>query len=305
VVTVGFRFPDADGLYDGFALVVDGKDRSAELRPRDGRVETQVQVQPGQSVDLRIAYKSRGKDQWSYRPTQGVDTLDNFRLQMRTDFAAIDFPALSLSPSTRVEKDGGWDLAWDFSRAVTGRTIGMNMPQHLQPGELAATLSFSAPISLFFFLLMMWVLAVLRGIDLHPINALFLSGSFFAFHLLFGYSVDHLPVVPAFVIASAVSVVLVVSYMRLVVGPRFALVEAGAAQLVYLVGFSLAHFFEGFTGLTVTVLAVLTLFILMQLTGRIRWGDLAAGKRAVEEKEPPIPPARPDAPATSAAAMCG
>ena len=54
---------------------------------------------------------------------------------------------------------------------------------------------------------------------------------------------------------------------------RFAFREAAAAQLVYLVGFSLAHFWDGFTGLTVTILAILTLFLLMQLTGRIRWSE--------------------------------
>ena len=46
---------------------------------------------------------------------------------------------------------------------------------------------------------------------------------------------------------------------------------AAAAQLVYLFLFSYAFFFEGFTGLTVTVGAVLTLFVLMQLTARVDW----------------------------------
>ena len=72
--------------------------------------------------------------------------------------------------------------------------------------------------------------------------------------------------------ATVVSVVLVTTYLRLVVSARFAFVEAALAQLVYLVDFSLAHFWEGFTGLTVTVLAIATLFVLMQLTGRVRWG---------------------------------
>ena len=65
--------------------------------------------------------------------------------------------------------------------------------------------------------------------------------------------------------------VLVVSYLRLVVDSRFAFGPATAAQLIYLIGFSLAHFWEGFTGLTVTVLSIVTLFVLMQLTGRVNW----------------------------------
>jgi hypothetical protein len=68
----------------------------------------------------------------------------------------------------------------------------------------------------------------------------------------------------------------VVSYLRLVGGMRFALLEAGLAQLVFLVLFSYAFFFQGFTGLTVTVGAVLTLFVLMQLTGRVDWSEVFA-----------------------------
>ena len=168
----------------------------------------------------------------------------------------------------------------DFERVITGHGIGMSMPRRLQPGELAAALSFSAPISLLFFFLLLVVLGRLRGLDIHPVNYLFLGAAFFSFHLLFAYTVDHLSIAVAFALSSAVSVALVVSYLRLVVSARFAFVEAGLAQLVYLIGFSLAHFWEGYTGLTVTVLSIVTLFLLMQLTGRIRWSGLSPAPRA-------------------------
>jgi hypothetical protein len=69
------------------------------------------------------------------------------------------------------------------------------------------------------------------------------------------------------------SVSLVVSYLRLVVGLRFAAVEAGLAQVCYLVLFSYAFFLDGYTGLVVTIGAIVTLFATMQLTGRIRWSE--------------------------------
>jgi hypothetical protein len=75
------------------------------------------------------------------------------------------------------------------------------------------------------------------------------------------------------VISSLVSIALVVSYLRLVVDLRFAVVDAGLTQLIYLVLFSYAFFFEGFTGLAVTIGAILTLFVVMQMTGRIRWEE--------------------------------
>jgi len=37
-----------------------------------------------------------------------------------------------------------------------------------------------------------------------------------------------------------------------------------------------AFFFEGYTGLTITLGAVLTLFVLMQLTARVDWGAVFA-----------------------------
>jgi energy-converting hydrogenase Eha subunit G len=75
-----------------------------------------------------------------------------------------------------------------------------------------------------------------------------------------------------------VSIFLVVSYLRLVVGITFAAREAAAAQFVYLVLFSYAFFFEGFTGLAVTIGSIITLFVVMQMTGRIRWSERFATK---------------------------
>ena len=119
----------------------------------------------------------------------------------------------------------------------------------------------------------MFLLTLLRGIELHPMNYFFLAAAFFSFHLLLAYLVDHISIHVALAVCSVVSVFLVVSYLRLVVGFRFAAVEAGLAQLLYLVLFSYAFFFKGYTGLAITICSILTLFAVMQMTGRIRWAD--------------------------------
>lgn len=284
-----FDFPVAEGLYDGFRFAVNGEDRAPRLQPENGRVYTDVIVTPGEVVELEVAYKSRGIDEWRYSPANSVVGLENFKLTMATDFDGIDFPAGTISPSVKTPTDTGYQLTWDFKQVVTGQGMGMRMPDRIQPGQLSAALSFSAPISLLFFFLVLFVLGTLRKIDIHPVNYLFIAGSFFAFHLLFAYSVDHLTVLNAFALCSVVSVVLVVTYLRLVVSTRFAFVEAALAQLLYLVGFSLAHFWEGFTGLTVTVLSIVTLFVLMQLTGRIRWSEVFARPPRREREREPAP----------------
>ena len=81
------------------------------------------------------------------------------------------------------------------------------------------------------------------------------------------------------IVSSVVSVALVVSYLRLVVGIRFAALEAGTAQLIYLVIFSYAFFWKGFTGLAITIISVITLFVVMQATGKVKWSEKFAMRR--------------------------
>ena len=47
---------------------------------------------------------------------------------------------------------------------------------------------------------------------------------------------------------------------------------------MFLVLFSYAFFFEGYTGLTVTIGAIVTLFVLMQATARVDWGAVFAAR---------------------------
>lgn len=279
---IHFPFPQYDGIYDDFVFEVDGKPAADRHTAANG-VEAWVDAAPGQVVELRVAYRSRGRDQFVFRPTAGIETgeIRDFRLALHTDFADIDFPGRTLSPSDRARTDDGWTLVWRFEHLVSGSGMGVVTPSRVQPGELAAKLSLTAPISLALFTAWISVLGLLRGIAIHPVNHAFLAGAFFSFHLLFGYTADHLPVEAAFVLSSAVSVFLTVSYLRLVAGPRFAVVQAGGAQVLYQVVFSLAHFVDGMTGLTLTVLLIGTLFALMQLTGRVRWAEVLDGSASV------------------------
>jgi len=62
----------------------------------------------------------------------------------------------------------------------------------------------------------------MRNIDLHPMNYFFFATGLFRFPPAAAYLVDHISSHAVMVIASVVSVALVVSYLRLVVGIRFA-----------------------------------------------------------------------------------
>ncbi len=268
---VEFTFPSKTGIYDQFRFQVNQRpaDRVSDLSKG---LTTRVALPPGGEATIDVAYDSRGLDRWSYAFTEsGVSDAADFALTMTTDFRQVDFPAGTISPHDQRERGDGWLLTWRFASLVTGQRIGMDLPNRLNPGPLAARITAFAPVSLLFFLVVMVIIGLLQDRNLHPMNYAFISAAFFAFHLLLAYLVDHIDIHAAFAIAAAVSVLLVVSYLRLITGPAFALARAGLAQLLFLVLFSYAFFFEGYTGLAVTLGAVITLFVLMQATARVDW----------------------------------
>jgi len=271
--TVNFHlaFPAQRAVYDGLVMYVDG--HSLPVVANDQGADVQAEVEPGQTSVLHVAYRSQGLGSWTYKLGSGIAQVHQFVLNMQTNFKEIDFADDTLSPTSKQPTSDGWKLTWQYSNLLSGFQIGMTMPEKLQPGPLAGEISFFAPVSLFFFFFLMFIITALRNIDLHPLNYFFLACAFFAFHLLLAYLVDHISIHAAMILSSIVSIALVVSYLRLVVGLRFAAVEAGAAQLIYLVIFSYAFFWKGFTGLAITIISIVTLFVVMQVTGRIRWSE--------------------------------
>ena len=284
--TVDFRlkFPAQKAIYDDLQMKVN--EQTVALTTDDQGTVGQATMGPGDTARLHVAYRSQGLDCWRYQLGDGIAQARDFMLTMQTNFRDIDFADDTLSPTSKQLIPGGWQLTWQYSNLVSGFQIGMTMPQKPQPGPLAGEISYAAPVSLFFFFFLMFIITTLRNIDLHPMNYFFLATAFFAFHLLLAYSVDHISIHAAMILSSAVSVGLVVSYLRLVVGLRFAALEAGTAQLIYLVLFSYAFFWKGFTGLAITVIAIITLFVVMQVTGKIRWSERFAARARV-----PVPSA--------------
>jgi inner membrane protein involved in colicin E2 resistance len=300
-VTFTLNFPTSQAIYDDLVLTVDGAPVTLESEKSSARGSARVLA--GKSAVLRVAYKSQGLGDWRYSlgaPTNQGDSTQyqtgsdvaqvrDFSLKMTTNFKDIDFPENTLSPSRKDPTSNGWVLDWNYTNLVSGYQIAMTMPEKLQPGPLAGRISFFAPVSLFFFFFLMLIITTLRGIELHPMNYFFLAAAFFSFHLLLAYLVDHISIHAAFAICSAVSIFLVVSYLRLVVGTRFALREAAMAQFIYLVAFSYAFFLKGFTGLAITIGSILTLFVVMQATGKIRWKE----KFSLQLPPPSITPIEP------------
>jgi hypothetical protein len=268
--TVTYQFPSANITYENPILRV--QDVEATVSGDGEPIRFVVHLAPGEEADIHIAHTSKGQDTWRYSFGDSLTTVKDFSLTMNTDFTEYDYPEQTISPSegTRTR-----EIKWVFTGLVTNDDIGLSMPHRLNPGPLVGRMSYFAPVSLLFFFTVLVVLGAVRDdTSLHPMHYFFLGASFFSFHLLFAYLVDHVIPEIGFVIAAVVSMALVIGYLWRVAGARFALREAGISQLLFLVLFSYAFFFEGYTGLVVTIGAILTLAALMQITAKVDWAEV-------------------------------
>lgn len=304
--TITFPFPAANAVYDDFVFKVNGsvvdfsKDDISTSNDK-GVITYSLPAKTGDEIVLETGYKSQGMDRWEYRFGEGnVHKISNFSMNMNTDFNDIDFPDNTISATSKEMTSEGWNLQWKYKNLISGYSLGMLMPAKINPGPLASSISYFAPVSLLFFFTFIFIVSTIKDIRIHPMNYFFLAGAFFAFHLLFSYTVDHIDIYLSFILSSFVSIFLVVTYLRLVVDNKFAMTYAGISQFIYLVLFSYAFFLEGFTGLTVTIGAIITLFVLMQMTGKVDWDEkfksttLPAIKPAFPAKQSAIKPEQPE-----------
>ena len=291
VYDLDLGLPDAEATYHDVVLQVDGADLAAGSDPRDG-IQARIELAPGQVRELRLAYRTRGLRSWRYRPGTHLGRVRDFDLTVRTDFAAYDFPDDGIAAHATTLGDDGATLRWTTPEMITSRSIGVVVPERLNPGPLSARMTFFAPVCLGFFFLILATVTVVRGAAIHPMHYAFVAGGFVAFHLLFAYLVDLVPLHLSFAIAAVTSVVLVTAYLRAAIGPSLPTLWVAAGQLCFLVLFSYSFFIEGATGLTVAIGSVLFLGFLMWITAKVDWA--AFFRRSG-------PPSRTRGPATTVA----
>ncbi len=274
--------PHPELRYDGFELSVGGV--ATGRTPEAGKVSEAVRLGAGESVSVGVRYRTRGLGTWKYTFV-GAARIAGFHLDMTTDFADYDIPAGSNSASTIDDTGGGKHLTWDYDGVINAGAIGMEMPKLLNPGPVAARITFFAPISLLFFFSVLTIIAAVKGLQLHPMHYFFLAAGCFVFQLLFVYLVDLIPAQLAFGVAAAVSLVLVCSYLWRVRGSSLARIGF-VAQLAYMVLFSASFFFDGLTGITITIGSIATLALLMMMTARVDWEEIFKAKSSPKPAQP-------------------
>ncbi|HEY2749532.1 MAG TPA: hypothetical protein VGL86_33160, partial [Polyangia bacterium] len=171
-IVVRFPLGVAEAVYDGFEVRDEHGDK-LETRIAAGVAEWRAIFRAGERRRWSVEYRSRGTERWGYQLTAGTGQVRAFHLAVDTDFAGVDFPAGTLSPSTQQKGAGAWHGEWTFASLVASQPIGITLPQKLNPGPLASKITFFAPIGLLFFFFVVAVLAAAGKRRIHPLNYFF------------------------------------------------------------------------------------------------------------------------------------
>jgi hypothetical protein len=280
-----YSFPSKNSVFDDFKLQVNDKDvanldfasnkeNQADYNyQQNSSIVNNVPVNGDEVIKVQISYVTRGLDFWKYSFGKDVNQIKDFNLEITTNFKDIDFPDDCISSVIKEKQGEGYFLRWNYTNLLSGYSFGVKMPQKINPGEMATKITFFAPISLLFFFAFLFFISNIKKRNLHPMHYFFLAASFFSFHLFFSYTIDHFNIFVSFSLASVISLFLVGFYMNLIYGYKFTLYFVLIPQFIYLVIFTFSFFFEGFTGLTVTIASIITLFVLMKLTADINWEE--------------------------------
>ncbi len=279
-VYIAFPLPASNAEYQNFRFELDTDGTPAG----DGELVRAVQIPAGERRTVRVGYTAMGTDSWRYEFGESQHVRD-FELVMTTNFHEINIPDGTTSTRQMERTDTGYRLTWSYPEVRGLSGIGMDMPSVVNPGPVAARMTFFAPVSLLFFFTVLYLVSVVRGKGLHPVNYFFLGAGCFAFQLLFAYLVDLINVFAAFSIAAVVSMVLVSGYIWLVGGAKIGL-PAAVAQFGYMILFSASFFVEGLTGIIITSGAIVTLALLMLATARVNWARVFSGR---QEQSPGFP----------------
>ena len=279
---VHFPLPETQGLR-GVRVMIDDKETDVR-RGADGSLELAIEVEASAQLALSVIYQTNGTDTWFYQFPH-PERVRDFELFMKTNFTEYSFPVGCGSATKRDEV--ACEFIWSYQPDVlSAPNIGMDMPKILNPAPVASRISFFAPVSLLFFVTVLILFATLRGVSLHPMHICFVAAGFFSFQLLFAYLTDVVAISIAFAVAASVSVALVCGYLRAVGGSRLLRV-ALPAQVGYMVLFSVSFFFDGMTGLTISIGSVITLGLLMKVTANTSWKEVFTAK---PNAKPPVLP---------------
>jgi hypothetical protein len=180
-------------MYDGLVATLNGRDVLPEMEIKDSSLVLERDVQPDETMDFHIAFKSRGLSYWYFQVREAREIRD-FTLTLNLldlPKAKLNYPDGCMTPTkiAPTKDNQGTILTYRLDHALTDKGMGIALPELPQPGETTrAVLNETDDAWLFVFavLVLSLTLASIRHAVLLAI--LFATATAFGYGLLADFS---------------------------------------------------------------------------------------------------------------------
>jgi hypothetical protein len=137
-----FPLPAETAMYDALSATLNGNDVLAQMQLQEATLILPLQLQAGEVLDLQISFTSRGMSYWYFQVKEAREIRD-FTLTLKLPDLMkedLNYPEGCMTP-TRIAatEDGrGSVLTYRLDHAISGKGMGVSLPQLSQPGEVTS-----------------------------------------------------------------------------------------------------------------------------------------------------------------------
>lgn len=263
-IRLTYRLPSKKTVFDNFKIIVNNNElKNFNLNDKTGEIISDIQFDEGDFNKIQISYTARGSEYWKYNFGENIKKIIDFNLDITTNFKKIVFPGDCLPAIQKTGSKNSTNLRWNYKNLLIGNKLGITIPQKYNPYKLAALLSFSGPIGLLFFLLLLYFILNYDNKEFITTDYFFISLSFISFYIIFSFTIKYLDIYTSLITSLIISLIISGIYMYFINGIKFTILNILIPQFFCLITLFFSFIFKEFTGLIISISFIITIFISM------------------------------------------
>jgi len=135
---IKFPLPAAAAMYDDLSATLDGRDILPQMQLKDGVLTLAREVKPNETLDLALAFKSRGMSFWYLQVAEPREIRDFTLALTLPDLpkARLNYPEGCMTPTSiaPTPDNQGCRLTYRLDHAISNKGMGIALPALPQPG---------------------------------------------------------------------------------------------------------------------------------------------------------------------------
>ncbi|NWG07062.1 MAG: hypothetical protein HXY35_10315 [Chloroflexi bacterium] len=268
---------NANLLYD-YKIVIPSENNLGILPVMGQSVTILPEFAPGDSVEVVLTYTTKGMDVFKYNLSNYENSvIENVHADVNVNVNEFGIYRFGLPHDTEIAKDGA-HIVFDADNFVTTQDLGVTFLAKQRYLDQIQTLMSYSPMSLAFFLVLVFLFSQIYAVRFNAFHYLFLGMIHVFYYLFVAYLIRFFGVGITFGVAILLTAIMFLVYCPNVFGWRFATRIVGSYLFLLTVVFSLIFLMPILRGLLFVILIFLvfmSIMIFMSRTDISKWPIVA------------------------------